>query len=476
MRKGFGIIEVIVAMGIFIIVASTGVVTVLHSFSANRISEDTTEATLYSQEGLEAGRSIRNNDWNNLTPGTYGLSNTGGSWSFSGTSNTSGKFTRQIIISQVTRDANGNINPVGAPGDVDPDTFHINSKVTWTAYSGKLNTVDVQAWLTYWKKNTFAGWINPNQQTSFDLPGGQDAYAVRVQGNYAYVLTNSASENFIAVDISGLPNLFVASTFSISENPFDIAISGSYAYTSSRDNNAELQIVNISDPLSPSLAGSLNVPGIADGQGVFSVGSTVYLVRASSSNDEFIIINASNPSSPTPIGSLDLGASGNEVFVSGNYAYIASSSDSQELQVIDISNPTTPSNIGSYNLTGSADALTITGFANIVIIGRSNSPQGDMFIFDVTTATSPQLVSSFTAGGSVNDVSVESNNAYAFLATEATTKEFQVVEISSLSSPTLFGSLDESDILNGSDYDPTRNRAFAVGNYNSKEFVVYAPE
>ncbi|MCH7730623.1 type II secretion system protein, partial [Patescibacteria group bacterium] len=45
---GFGIIEIIVAMGIMIIIAATGASTVLHSFSANRLGDEETNATLFA--------------------------------------------------------------------------------------------------------------------------------------------------------------------------------------------------------------------------------------------------------------------------------------------------------------------------------------------------------------------------------------------------------------------------------------------
>ena len=114
---GFGIIEIIVAMSIMIIIAATGTSTVLHSFSSNRLGGEETQATLFAQEGVEAVRSIKNQDWTNLSTGTYGLDDSGGTWALSGSSETEGKFTRQIVISQVQRDSNGDI--VDSGGTVD---------------------------------------------------------------------------------------------------------------------------------------------------------------------------------------------------------------------------------------------------------------------------------------------------------------------------------------------------------------------
>ena len=57
-QPAFGLIETIVALGIFLIIAVTGVTTVLHSYSINRLSQEETQAKLYAQEGIEAVKSI----------------------------------------------------------------------------------------------------------------------------------------------------------------------------------------------------------------------------------------------------------------------------------------------------------------------------------------------------------------------------------------------------------------------------------
>lgn len=108
--KGFGLIEVIVAMGIFVIIATTGVTTVVHTLSVNRLGDEETEAYLFAQEGIEAARSIKNKGWTtpflatNCTSGC-GLSSGGGSWVFSGSNNTLSagggrNYTRTVTVTQ----------------------------------------------------------------------------------------------------------------------------------------------------------------------------------------------------------------------------------------------------------------------------------------------------------------------------------------------------------------------------------------
>ena len=127
-KKGFSVVEVILAVFMFIIIAATGVATVIHSFSVNRQAEEETQATLIAQEGIEGVRSIKNQSWGNLTAGTYGLDTTGNVWSFDAGPDNVGKFLRTIVISDVQRDVGGNI--VASGGTPDPDAKKLTPQLT----------------------------------------------------------------------------------------------------------------------------------------------------------------------------------------------------------------------------------------------------------------------------------------------------------------------------------------------------------
>src|SRR3989344_5646825 len=136
-QAGFGIIEIIVAMAIFVIIAATGATTILQSFSINRLGLEETKANLYAQEGIDAVRSIKTQNWSNLDIGNMncgssvsrGLTSGGGSWAFSGTSETLEKYTRTITVANVCRDASGVITEPGTTYDA--GTKKITSTVTW---------------------------------------------------------------------------------------------------------------------------------------------------------------------------------------------------------------------------------------------------------------------------------------------------------------------------------------------------------
>jgi len=169
-----------------------------------------------------------------------------------------------------------------------------------------------------------------------------------------------------------------------------------------------------------------------------------------------------------------LSAAANEIYIYGNYAYIASSRDNQELQVAEISDPANPSMAGSYNLSDIHDSLSIIGFNNTILVGRSN---GEVAIFDVSTLNSPILSGTYNGfSEAINDISLGNDNNYAFLASNADNAEFQVIDISTPANPASIGFLDISGDLNGVAYHGDKDRAFAVGENNSKELTVIAPQ
>lgn len=153
--NGFSLIEVILAVGLFVIIVSGSVGTVLQGFGLNRLSDEQTIATQFASEGLEAAQSIRNQEFYNLTDtsGT-GLTQSVGVWIFSGTNNQFGpnnKFTRTIIIDPVYRDLVSD-QITTSSGYLDINTKKITSNVTWN-YSPQINdSVILSSYLTNFKE------------------------------------------------------------------------------------------------------------------------------------------------------------------------------------------------------------------------------------------------------------------------------------------------------------------------------------
>jgi len=156
-QAGLSIIEIIIAVSLFVIISASSVGAILGSFSTSRLGEEQNQANFLALQGIEAVTSLRNQDWANMSNGTFGLNYSGDSWTLSGTSDSdpSGKFIRSITISDVSRDGNNDI--VNTGGTVDSETKKVVSTVIWDFTPTRNNSVTQEAYLTNWQKSVNNG-------------------------------------------------------------------------------------------------------------------------------------------------------------------------------------------------------------------------------------------------------------------------------------------------------------------------------
>jgi len=156
---GFGLLEVIVAVGIWTILASAGVMMTTGSLRINTQSTDNDQAVLLASEGLDAARTIKKIGWATPFLGTScvtgcGVATVSATWGFAGTTDLIGKYTRQLFVTPVNRDGSGNIVTTG--GTVDPDTYKVESKVTWQRTPVVTGTVSLVSYLANYVKPIMA--------------------------------------------------------------------------------------------------------------------------------------------------------------------------------------------------------------------------------------------------------------------------------------------------------------------------------
>lgn len=456
--KGFSLVEVILASSVFVLLVTALIGAYLYGQESTSFAGSRARAVMLAEEGLEAMRSIHDSSFCDLTAGTYGLTTTGNQWNLSGSSDTIDIFTRQVIISLV-----------------DSKRKTVTSNVTWQQNPQRTGLVSMVTRFTSWLASGLGSWASPLQIASIDLSGSQHGLKVQIQGDYAYLVRNDGTPDFVVVDVSNPLCPDLVGSLNLDGTPTNIAVSGNYAYISSQDNSQEIQIVDISSPSTPILVGSYNASGNTNMLGIYAAGTTIYAGRDSSSQAEFYIIDASNPTSPVLLGSLELGANANEIIVLGVHAFIASSSNAQELQIVNVSVPSVLAISGSLNLSGNQDALSLTGFGTTIVLGRADDL---LYLIDAIVPATPVVLGSFNAGGQVNDVSLGRTNTYAFVAVASQSAEFQVVDISVPTTPALVGFTDLTGNvpLQGLAYSETFDRAFGAGTSNTNEFVVLAPQ
>jgi prepilin-type N-terminal cleavage/methylation domain-containing protein len=150
-KKGFSLVEMLLAGALFTVFASGVVEVLLTSLSLNRLGAETTIAKEYAAAGIEAVYSMKAADFTALTnTEATGIERQDGDWVFSGNENTFDKYTRSISISEVSRDDDGAI--VESGGDTDEETKKVTATVTWDFNNSRSNTVTLETYLTAWQE------------------------------------------------------------------------------------------------------------------------------------------------------------------------------------------------------------------------------------------------------------------------------------------------------------------------------------
>lgn len=159
---GFTIIEVLVACSIITISMFALMQTAQKGLYLSHQSLKKSQASFLIEEGVEAVKSIRDNNWASISGITlntpyYLFFNTNTKlWVLSNASTTSlpshiptypidGVFTRTVVINSVGRDVNDDILSSG--GTIDPRTKKINITVTWTS-SGISSSKNLSFYIT----------------------------------------------------------------------------------------------------------------------------------------------------------------------------------------------------------------------------------------------------------------------------------------------------------------------------------------
>lgn len=316
-------------------------------------------------------------------------------------------------------------------------------------------------------------WSSPQSAGNADITGNEDANSVFKLGNYIYEVTDEksgTSAEFYIYDVSIPSAPLLVGSLNIGASVNDVYVVGNYAYLATTSNSQELVVVDISVPATPTQVGSYNTPNNDDAYTVFAVGSTAYIGTDRQGSGEFYVLNASNPASITQSGSFEVNQDVNEIYVSGNYAYIVTDHNSQEFMILNISNPANIAAEDTYNIPSNTNAEGVYyDLGSAYIVTGNNGGSSDFFIFDVSNPTTISLTGSVNLGSNNNDVVVSGN--YAYVATNTDNQGLTIVDISNKAAPAELGSYDTSADVNGVAYDGTYVYLASENNANELEVI-----
>ncbi len=207
---------------------------------------------------------------------------------------------------------------------------------------------------------------------------GNDARAVTVAGEFAYVAASAAGLKIVNISSPTSPTL--KSTCDTPGLAYDVAISRNYVFVA--DGTSGLQAIDVSDVSFPYVAGTCNTPGTA--RAVAISGDYAFVAD----DDSLQVIDIWNPTNPLYfkcIGSAPIASSGNayDVSVAGDLAYVAAYDGG--LQVFDVSDPTNPTPYATYTTAGNAGGVVVAGDVAYVAVAAAG-----VEIVDVTGPTPSQ--------------------------------------------------------------------------------------
>ena len=287
----------------------------------------------------------------------------------------------------------------------------------------------------------------------------------------------------VALDVFKILDDEAGGTFEVLDNPTSIAItqigSHHYALVSSWE-DAGVQIINITDPTSPSpVAHVVHGPVYPELLGPFSIattqiGSSHYALVAGRSDHGVQIIDITNPASPTAAAHVIDGSTYPELRApysitttqigSSHYALVAAGGDSG-VQIINITNPTRPSPVAditddaTYPELGGAVSITTTTIGShhyalvaavtddgVQIINITN-PARPSPVADITDSTAADPTDYHVLDGAFSITTTQIGSSHYALVAAGNNNGVQIINITNPASPSVV-----AGITNGTDY------------------------
>lgn len=261
-------------------------------------------------------------------------------------------------------------------------------------------------------------------------------YSVAKEGNFVYVGDNFQN-GFVVVDVSDPANPFQVAVINDTGKfnfPVEISISpnGNFAYVVNDGEVNYLTIVNITDPLNPSVVSSLSNSSSDGANSVVGTENFVYI--ATWSNEEVRVIDVTDKANPVFVGSLfdsQLLSNGGIDTDNDELVYVASGDAGAgftgAMVIVNVTDKANPNVVSFYNGTGAGldNPLKVIYSSNGYVF--MSGQNGALRLLDVSDPTNPFLISEITGLGSGYGLDAQDSIAYL----ERPSGSIQIIDVSS---------------------------------------------
>jgi type II secretory pathway pseudopilin PulG len=281
-------------------------------------------------------------------------------------------------------------------------------------------------------------WKNPFIMSTAFLSGSSTATSVKVQHEIAYVGANSALQSdpdLYIFAVSDPHSMKLLSSLNTGPGIESLALAWPYLFLANTSINAQLQVVDVSDPRNPILRLSFKLPGGFKDIGY--VGNTLSYNRGllalgtrKSLGPEVHLLNASNPLNPIEVAAYEAGSTINNIWLGDTSLYIATPLD-EEFSILSISSAQQLQYSGGYNAQGlSGSGLSLYQLGSTMYLGRTVGEQ-ELIALNTSSSSLPAVQSSVAVKSSVEGLLIR--NPFLFLTSIDSAKQFEVWTIDSSS-------------------------------------------
>lgn len=283
----------------------------------------------------------------------------------------------------------------------------------------------------------------PQKVGSYETEGG--ANDVAVSGQHAFVLeSGNGTVGLTVLDLSDPTQPRKIGAWTTSDSPSRFSVKGNLAaVVSGGYQRWSLDLIDLSTPQAPQAVGRYavgrpNTTGNTWVSGVVVADNYVYITESwwDQNNGLLDIVDISNPAQPRLAGSYAT-AHGSGLAVHGSYAVLtrswwdeAAQARKGLLQIINISNPGTLQLVGGYPVQGWADAVFLDWPRAYVTGG------GRVVVLDVSNPAQPKQLGEFP--GSASDLAFANGCVYLAAGGEG----LRVLDVSNPAQPKSLGAFD----------------------------------
>lgn len=472
--KGFGLTELVLAIGIFAIMSSTLLLLVVDSTRTLENSRARTKAAHIVEDINSTLLMIKSASWYGVArytgegPKHFLFEN--GEYTINNGQGEINGFTYSFSIEPAQRDAKGIV--VLSGGTNDPHTRMILVSIEWRDFLGRINTINPVIFINDWDTNSivyttiedftlgehdstiavdiaggeirlqsmfYADWCNPSLSlTAYNLPGQGVASNISVDGENVFMGTggNASGLDFMKIHVYGdPPAVTVQGEFNQNYKVNDVFGIGNIVLLATDRNDAEVGIINTS--ITPySLVGRFDSSGSQDGNSVSAYGDRGFIAHGSN----ITMFDLSSFSGVRPyIATISSGAV-KDMFVDDKYIYVSVASSSNQFKIFEYTSNSIIQRASFTLNTANGSSLYISEDTKRAYVTTVQNTGHEFFILDISTKTSPSLISSYNIP-IMNPLNVAAiDNRVIIVGTSG--EEYLVLNITNENSPVRCGGLN----------------------------------